>query len=208
MMLLDLAGGEHLYHVVLDLSGVGMRNLYLYLTLLVLMLAGGCSTVQVSQDYRPGVDFFSYTGYQWRPYERQDSVDPRVSNPLLHERFQLAIERQMSASGFQVHQDAPLEVSYSYTIRTKVESDPFSTSVGFGIGRHTRYGGIGFGTVGDIRQYDVGMLVIDIYERRSGNLLWRGSGSEIVPTHSSPEETTAFVDRMVNSIMQQFPPSS
>ncbi len=185
-----------------------MRKVNVYITMLIVLAVGGCSQVQVSQDFRAGVDFSRYNpSYQWRSGEQPASEDPRLSNPLLHERFREAIDRELAADGLQVRPDATLEVSYSYTIRTQVESDHFGTSIGVGFGRHTHYGGIGFGTVGDIRQYDIGMLVIDISERGTGSLLWRGSGSEIVTHHASPEQTTAFVNRMVGAIMRQFPPS-
>lgn len=184
-----------------------MRLLFACIAVILLALGSGCSRVQVSQDFRPGTDFSRYATYQWQVAEPLESSDPRVSNPLLRERFQQAIDRELVFRGLVSKSGADLQIAYTYTIMTRVESDPFGTTIGFGVGRHYRYGGIGFGTSGDVRQYDVGMLVIDIYETGSGSLLWRGSGSEIVTTHSSPEETTAFVRRMVSSIMQQFPPA-
>ncbi len=183
-----------------------MRIFFAPIVVLALLLSGGCSKVQVSQDYRPGIDFTTYATYEWQQAGPQESTDPRVTNPLLHERFRQAVDREMVVRVIGSQQDADLKVAYTYKRMTKVETDPLSTSVGFGFGRHTRYGGVGFGSGGDVRQYDVGLLVIDIYDKEGAELLWRGSGTEVVTTHSSPEDTTAFVNRMVNSIMEQFPP--
>lgn len=180
-------------------------NRLLPLLVLLLILLGGCSSVRVSQDYRPGVDFTRYASYGWMQSEAVSS-DIRVNNPLLQERFYQAIGRELGVRGLVASAPPDMLVRFTYTITTRVESDPMSTSVGYGVGRNHRYGGIGIGTGVDIRQYDVGLLVIDLYDRVTGQLLWRGNGTETVKTHRSPEEVTAFVNRMVGSIMAQLPP--
>lgn len=182
-----------------------MRPSVFCLVVLFALVAGGCSTVRVSQDYKPGTNFNMYRSYQWQKPAPSRSEDMRVQNPLLHERIQLAINAGLTGRGF--FQGAPdFFVTYHYRIQTRIESDPYDTSVGFGYGRYHRYGGMAFGTGGTIRQYDVGILVIDFYDARNGALLWRGTGSEIVSGHPTPEKTTDFVNRLVSSILAQFPP--
>ncbi len=183
-----------------------MKSWTVVATILVLFALNGCSRVQVSQDYRIGTNFFQYHTFQWKMSDFPTSNDIRVNNPLLQERFQQAIENRLTASGYVLQSRADFLVSYSYTIQTRLESEPYGTNVGFGFGRRYRYGEIGFGEGVSVSQYDVGVLVIDIYDALNGTLLWRGTGSEIVRTHSTPEDTTAFVYRMVDSILAQFPP--
>lgn len=183
-----------------------MKTLLAYIIVLLVLLAGGCSRVQVSQDYRSGADFSRYRMYQWQTGEQPESADMRVSNPLLHERFQQAINGLLLSRGYYQGVPADFLVGYSYRIQTRLESDPYDSRVGFGYGRYDRYGGVGFRTGGTVRQYDVGILVIDFSDARTGELIWRGTGSERVGTHSTPEDTTTYVNRMVYAILQQFPP--
>lgn len=101
---------------------------------------------------------------------------------------------------------ADFVVSYNYSIQTRLESEPFRPSVGFGFGRYYNYGAIGVGTDIGVSQYDVGVLVIDFSDARSGEPLWRGTGTQLATTHTTPEEASAFVYRMVDDVLAQFPP--
>lgn len=182
-----------------------MKYLSVCCLVILTLLLGSCSTVRVNQDYRPGTNFQLYRSYQWQKPAPSKSEDMRVQNPLLHERLQLAINSGLNARG--MFPGAPdFLVTYNYRIETRIQSDPYYSSVGYGYSRHYRYSGIGFATGGYVRQYDVGILVIDFYDARTGALIWRGTGSEIVSSNPTPQKTTEFVNRMVSSILAQFPP--
>jgi len=172
----------------------------------VILLLVGCSPVQVSQDYRQGLDFSRFHSYHWKNTPPAVSSDIRINNPLLQERFRQAIDGTLARRGYMQAAAADFLVSYDYSIQTRIESEPFGTSVGVGYGRYYRYGAIGIGTDIDVRQYDVGVLVIDFFDARTGTPIWRGNATQLVTTHSTPEETTAFVYRMVDSVLSQFPP--
>lgn len=173
----------------------------------ILLLFSGCSTVRVSQDYRTDVDFSTYHAYAWQTITTgQESPDIRVDNPLLHERFHRAIDRILAQRGYLQKAPTDFLVSYSYTIQTRLESEPYGPHVGVGFGRRYRYSELGFGDYVDINQYDVGILAVSFYDAVSETLIWRGIGSERVDMFSTPEETTAFVDKLVTAVLAQFPP--
>lgn len=173
----------------------------------ILLLFSGCSTVRVSQDYRTDFDFSNYHAYAWKSIAiGQGSADIRVDNPLLHERFRETIDRILAQRGYMQKAPANFLVSYSYTVQTRLESEPYGPHVGVGFSRRHRYSALGFGGYVDINQYDVGILAIDFYDAVSETLIWRGIGSERVDMYSTPEETTAFVDKLVAAVLAQFPP--
>ena len=175
--------------------------------LAMMLLFTGCSTVQVSQDYRTASDFSRYRSYAWRITENGPQPDNiQLDNPLLHERFRQTIDRILALRGYPLRKPADFLVSYTYSIQTRLESYPYGPRVGVGLGRRYRYSDIGFGNYLDINQYDVGILAINFYDAVSETLIWRGIGSERVEMHSTPEETTAFVDRLVTAVLSQFPP--
>lgn len=176
------------------------------ITIIALLLFTGCSTVQVSQDYKPGINFSRYHTYQWKMRAGQPSDDIRLNSPLLHDRFRQAIDRILVQRGYAQGLPADFRVSYTYSVQTRLESYPFGSSIGMGFGRYHRYGELGFDDNWSIRQYTVGILAIDFYDVVSGALIWRGIGSERIGMHSTPEDTTAFVNRMVNAVLVQFPP--
>lgn len=183
-----------------------MKHWLKFTIIVLLLLIAGCSQVRVSQDYRPGMDFSGYRQYQWKTVAMEQTDDIRVNNPLLHERFRQAIDSALVRSGFAFGAPADFLITYNYSIQTRLESEPIGTTFGFGVGRYHRYSEVGFGSGTYVRQYDVGILAIDLIDIHTGTLVWRGTGSEIVTTHSTPESTTAFVYRLVDSILAQFPP--
>lgn len=173
--------------------------------LLFLFFLSGCAGIQVSEDYDTKTPFPVLQFYNWNPVVI-DSDDSRITNPLLQERFRVAIDLELQEKGFLLAPVPDFRVQYSYTIDTRLESDPLST--GFGVGKHRRFGGFGVSTHTDIRQYDVGTLVIDFYDEQTEKLLWRGRGSENHDNHATPQETTAIVNKMVKAVLAQFPPGS
>lgn len=183
-----------------------MKRAVHFTIVVLLLLIAGCSRVQVSQDYRAGMDFSHYRHYQWKTINMEPADDIRANNPLLHERFHQAIDSALTRRGFYFGTPADFLVSYSYSIQTRLESDRAGTSLGFGVGRHHRYGEFGFDSGAYVRQYDVGILAIDLIDVQTGAVVWRGTGSEIVTMHPSPEAITSSVYRMVDSILAQFPP--
>jgi len=183
-----------------------MKRWALWGWLIILLLLAGCSRVQVSQDYRPGLDFARLHSYRWQATSPASSTDIRINNPLLQERFRQAIDGTLTQRGYLQAAAADFIVSYDYSIQTRIESEPLDTSFGLGYGRYYNYGAIGIGTNVGVRQYDVGVLVIDFFDGRTGEPLWRGTATQLVTTHSTPENTTAFVYRMVDTVLAQFPP--
>jgi len=173
---------------------------------ITLMLAG-CSSVQVSQDYRLDTDFAKYRSYEWQAIDTgPESDNIRLNNPLLHERFHQAIDRILASRGYPRQTTADFLVSYTYSVETRLESYPYGSHVGMGFARRHRFGGFDYGDV-DIDQYYVGILAINFYDAVSKTLIWRGLGSERVDMHATPEETTAFVDKLVTAVLSQFPPA-
>ncbi|WP_163335721.1 DUF4136 domain-containing protein [Desulfopila sp. IMCC35008] len=174
---------------------------------ILLLFMTGCGTVRVSQDYRPGSDFASFKSFSWQQVEVPHSEDARETNPLLHERFHAAIDRELVSRGIVPGQPGDLLVSYGYTIQTRFEQVPLDTHVGFGYGRYSRYGVVGFDSGTSFEQYDVGTLVIDLTESGTGRLLWRGTGVERLPDYPTPEKNIALVNKLVGAILGQFPPT-
>lgn len=179
------------------------------LFLMLLFLLTGCYSPRVSQDYNLAQDFSRLRTYRWKADTPPPSRDVRVNSPLMAERFRQAIDGTLSRRGYLQAAGSDMVVSYEYTVQTKIESDPyFGPSIGVGYGRYYNRGFVGVGTDfgGNVRQYDVGLLVIDIADGRTGAPLWRGTATEMVRTHWTPEDINAFVYRLVDAVLAQFPP--
>jgi len=172
-----------------------------------LVLINSCSKVQVSQDYDPGFIFGTAISFNWQTESPPtDNSSTKTSNELLDKRFHKAIEDNFLKRGLLLTGSPDLLISYTYSVVSKLEADPFSPGFGFGYGSFGRYGGVGIQTGSNIRQYDLGVLVIAIQSGTTNELLWRGIGTRQVFTHSSPETVTKEVIETVEAILKQFPP--
>ncbi len=174
--------------------------------LCLLLLLAGCAQVQVSQDYMQGYDFSRYHSYSWKKNAQAGSNDYQVNNPLMQERFRRAIDATLSGRGYVQAAVADFAISYDYSVQTRLDYEPLRPSVGIGYGRYYDYGFWGVDTNYGIYQYDVGVLVIDIFDSKTGEAVWRGTGSQLATTFSTPEEATTYVQRMVADVLAQFPP--
>lgn len=181
-----------------------LNKITLAILFLLLCFTISCSNIRVSQDYNATTVFSNYTTFNWFS---PPNVADKEKNPLLHSRFQRAIETQLHAKGISLGTPADILVSYTYSVSPKIQSHSVYPTIGFGYGSYGRYGSIGFYSSPDIYQYDQRELVINIYDARDQSIIWRGKGTDIEPTHPSPEQTTAQVDSLVATILDQFPPT-
>jgi hypothetical protein len=173
---------------------------------LLLLMAAGCSGIQVSQDYDIQRPFPDMQTYAWKFGANKSSDDFRETNPLLHQRFRENIDRVLTEKGYAQKSHPDFLVDYVYAIKTRIRSQPVTTGVGFGAGPYYHYGGIHIMSAPRVYDYDVGMLAIDVYDAGSDTLLWRGTGSEPITSHPTPQKTSEMVRQMVEAILVQFPP--
>ena len=186
-----------------------MRKIWLTVFMTTLVL-GGCSGIQVNQDYDPATDFKSMQAYRWESETQEKTGDLRIDNPLRNTRIRTAVERQLSDKGFVQSADgAPtFLIRYQYTLRQKIESDGASGGIGSGIGSFGRSGGVAIGTGNNIREYDEGTLTIDFVDAASLTLLWRGTGTQRFREYKDPEKASRDIDTLVEKILVQFPPQT
>ncbi len=160
----------------------------------------GCSSISVSTDYDPGVDFSGYKTYKWG--SANDPNDALLKNQLILNRVFEAIDKTMRPKGFTKVTSNPDFVVYPHA-GTKEKTN--IQSWGYGYGGWWGAGPYGGGNI-DVTQYTEGTLYIDMVDMKNNKLMWRGVGTGIVGDPSSPEESTKNVDDEVSQVLKDFPP--
>lgn len=178
--------------------------------LFALVTLAGCSTIQVSQDYDNSTDFSQIHSFQWLPAAKQSkpkAADFNKQNPLIAKRIENAITHEMNLKGQPiVNQGADAYITYHIASVQKIRSSPVTTSIGFGTGiSGGLYTGFGFQSGNNVEPYDEGQLVVDILSLK-GQLLWRGTSTTPLEEHSTPEETTKLINKIVQKLLAQYPP--
>ncbi len=124
------------------------------------------------------------------------------SNPLLHSRIVNGIEYYLVLAGAHEVEDDP-QVFVTYHTSTEKQVSLETTSFGYGYpGAWGHYGRpYGYGTaVTAVNTYDVGTLVVDIWDAASNKLVWRGTAPNITIT-DNPDKMGKKVDKALKKLV-------
>ncbi len=147
---------------------------------------------QVKTDYDHNANFGQYKTYSWEKVQTKD--------PLMVDRIKNAVNGVLTAKGWtQVDSDGDVSVVAVEITQNQQTLNTFYD--GFGGG--WRWGGFGDATT-TTETYKVGSLVVDLFDAKSKNLIWRGSSSDTLSNNA--EKNTKNLDKGVQKMFSHFPP--
>jgi hypothetical protein len=158
----------------------------------VFMLIAGIAIAQDMQtDYDKTADFSQYHTFMW-------IKQPKTENPLMKQRIIDAVNAQLEAKGFRlVTHDADLGISANTATREEHTLEGFYD--GFpGWGWHRYWGPT------TIQTYEVGTLVIDLFDSATKQVKWWASATDTVS--SKPEKNAKKLNEAVEKMFKHFPP--
>lgn len=179
-----------------------------FVLLFLFLLSVGCSTVRVSHDYDPKVDFTRMKTFAWLEDKQPGTGDLRLDDPLLDQRIRAAVNQTLQEKGYASADPASADffVAYQLGIQRTIRSDNVQTGFRFSRGTSGRYGSVGISSGSNVRTQDEGTLFIDVLDPDNGGLLWRGKGTDTISEHSNQEKRTKMIREAVEKILGQFPP--
>jgi hypothetical protein len=168
-------------------------------TLLLVAMLGVASAQHVQTDFDHQANFSQYKTYAWQ------GIKP--ANSLWDARIKTAVDAQLAAKGWtQVESGGDVAVVAVKTSETQRTLQTFYDGFGGGWGWR-RFGGGGFGDATTTEQdYKVGTLVIDLYDAKTKQLIWRGSAQDTVSDKASKNEKN--LEKGVVKMFKEFPPAS
>jgi len=177
-----------------------MRNLFIAAA--VLMLAACAKTPDI--DYDKSVDFSNYKTFAWMPQATLADANNYQMSPLMEQRVREAVNTQLQAQGMSLvdENSADVLLNYHASVDTKIDSDTFNV----GYGARWNYWGLGYNTQTTTHEYEVGTLILDVIDRESNQLVWRGAREGRLQKKQSPEQRTKAVNKAVATILSGFPP--
>jgi hypothetical protein len=113
-----------------------------------------------------------------------------------------AIDNELAAKGYRKATSGQPDILVNYYVTTekKMNVDTYYTGWGY-------YGWYG-GTQTTVRQWTEGTLIIDFVDTADMDLAWRGWAQGELQPNLSPEERTRRVNKVVQGILQRYPPKS
>jgi hypothetical protein len=167
--------------------------------LLFLVALGSAFAQHVKTDFDHQANFSRYKTYSWQEIKPANSLwDARIKN---------AVDAQLAAKGWtQVDSGGDVAVVAIKTTQTQRSLQTFYDGFGGGWGWR-RFGGGGFGEATTTEQdYKEGTLVVDLYDAKTKQLIWRGSAEDTLSDKAEKNEKN--LDKGVAKMFKKFPPAS
>lgn len=178
---------------------------YLMLAAVALVLSG-CASVNTGWDYDPSANFSQYKTYAW--VDDQVSTEEYQKDGLLGQRVHAAVDSEMAAKGFTKvpAEQAQLLVNYLTKVNKRANVD----TVGFGAAYNPYWyrGWWGNSSFSQVKEYDVGNLVLDLVDAQSHQLVWRGTAKNIVREYKTPQKRIEKVNQAAKAMLDNFPPKA
>jgi len=176
-----------------------MQKVMLALVGMTLVFAGMTSAQQVKTDYDRSANFTLYKTYSWEHVETKD--------PLNVDRIKHAVNTVLAARGWtMVDSGADVAVVAMEITRDQQTLNTFYDGLGGGWGWR-RFGGGGFGEATTTTDtYTVGTVVVDLFDTKTKQLIWRGSASDTLSNNS--DKNIKNLNESVDKLFKHFPPGA
>src|SRR6201997_1809173 len=165
----------------------------------MIFLAGTASAQQVKTDYDRNANFAQYKTYSWEQVKTKDSLDV--------DRIKAAVNAALAAKGWtQVESGGDVSIVAMEIARNQQTLSTFYDGFGGGWGWR-RFGGGGFGEATTTTEtYKVGTVVVDLFDTKTKQLIWRGAASDTLSNNS--DKNIKNLNKGVEKMFRKFPPGS
>jgi hypothetical protein len=165
----------------------------------MILLAGTASAQQVKTDYDRSANFAQYKTYSWEHVMTRDA--------LAVDRIKAAVNAALAAKGWtQVDSGGDVSIVAMEITRNQQTLNTFYDGFAGGWGWR-RFGGGGFGEATTTTDtYKVGTVVVDLFDTKTKQLVWRASASDTLSNNS--DKNIKNLDKGVEKMFKNFPPGS
>jgi len=165
---------------------------------MMILFASTVSAQQVKTDYDRSANFGQYKTYSWEQVKTKDALDV--------DRVKSAVNAALTAKGWsQVDSGGDVSIIAVETTQNQQSLNTFYDGFGGGWGWRRFGGGFGEATT-TTETYKVGTLVVDLFDTRTKQLLWRGSSSDTLSNNS--DKNIKNLDKGVEKMFKKFPPGA
>jgi hypothetical protein len=170
-----------------------------FLLIGMIVFAGTASAQQVKTDFDRSANFTQYKTYSWEQVKTKDALDAG--------RIKSAVNAALAAKGWtQVDSGGDVSIVAMEITKNQQTLNTFYDGFGGGWG-YRRFGGGGFGEATTTTDtYKVGTVVVDLFDTKTKQLIWRGSESDTLSNNS--DKNIKNLDKGVQKMFKKFPPGS
>ncbi len=190
-----------------------MRKLSLSIIIgLLVIITSGCSSIKVTSDMDKNVDFSQISTFEYYGWAKDSD---EILNRFDKERIEEAFGNEFSKRGMNlVKSDADVTVALYIVTEQKTKKSSTTTGMGggysgYGYGGRYGYGpGWGYGngmssTTYSEYEYEVGTLVVSVFDTKKEVLIWTSVGKDTI--EKDPKDRDKSIPKAVKAIMEKYP---
>jgi uncharacterized protein YkwD len=168
---------------------------------LTLAVASTALAQKVKTDYDKNTNFTQYKTFAW-------IKQPKTTDPLMAQRVVEEVNAALAAKGLQLVTNGNADLAIAAHAATQQEHTLNTFYDGFGGGwGWRRFGGGGFGTATTTdNTYEVGTLVIDMFDAKTKEAIWRGTCTKTLS--DNPEKNAKALNEGITKMFKNFPPTA
>jgi uncharacterized protein DUF4136 len=182
------------------------------LVIIALVAAVGCAGIEVTHDFDPDFEFSGFQTYDWMPQASGRRGRSGTESAVVQSRLRTAVESILEEQGFRKSPggEPDFRVGYVLAIDEEVSYAIVNNYYGPAWGVQRRYSRrpprSGPSRTVE-RKYEVGTVILDIFDVESRELVWRGTGeARLSGADPSNEELQERATESVRKILEMFPP--
>jgi len=190
-----------------------MKNFFkLVLSAVLITCTYATVNAQANSDYDKTIDFTKYSTYSFAGW--QDNSD-QLLNDIDKNRILTAFKQEFTARNMTlVTANADVVVTLYFVINNKTSTTAYTDyNRGMGYGRvgMRRGWGMGVGGVGmgsatttySENDYQVGTMVVDVYDSGTKNLVWQGTYQKTISENTKKRDKK--IPKAVKKLMKEYP---
>jgi hypothetical protein len=169
----------------------------------------GCSTIDVRTDWDRAIDFS-----QFESFALLENSETAI-NRLIDGRIRAAIIEEITSKGLrQLETVEGADLAIGFEVATENRRSYRTISSGWRANGYRHHRGrpgwhdqtTTVTTRTTVSEYTVGALVLAIFDSKSKELVWEGSGSRRLDSSSGSEQSEQRIRDAVQQILREFPP--
>lgn len=180
----------------------------------ILLILNACSGLKVISDVDPTIDWTQYKTFEYYGWAKESD---KILTRFDRDRIENSFGEEFKKRGLNyVESGGDMIVVLFVVVEQKTETTASTTSMGGYGGYYGGYYGYGPGYGWDpgwgggmstttIQEYDyeVGTLVVDVFDAKEEKLIWEGIGTKTVD--EDPQTRDKNIPKSVQKIMARFP---
>jgi uncharacterized protein DUF4136 len=176
-----------------------MKKWFFLATLLLIMVVGRVRAQNASVNYDKNADFSKFKTYKWVNIQNAQHLDELTADQLAG-----TVESELVKKGLKKLDSDKADLFIGYQIASGKEKQLSQLNIGASYGSAAgAMAGTGGATTTVVH---TGLLVLDMYDSGTKQLIWRGVVANAIDADAKPEKKQKHMDQGVAKLLKDYPP--